>query len=208
MKETDDLSFDCGRARKAIHEILDGDVLETDREQWLRDHLQQCGACREFDAELRSLQGALRSLPASRFPEEALGRVWEQTVRQQGRTEPRKSWRIDWRSFAAAAVLTAAAFGLWQWNQPAGLDDPTQTVGLIVIDPERVRTDPEYARQIAEETRRVLGLTSDALRRTERAAFQGILVDEIGGTLAKVPVTWPEQHDEQTERNRQRENEL
>ena len=41
MKETDDLSFDCRRARKAIHEILDGDVLETDREQWLRDHLQQ-----------------------------------------------------------------------------------------------------------------------------------------------------------------------
>jgi len=207
MKETDELSFDCRRARKAIHEILDGDKLDEDRSLWLQEHLPRCADCREFDAEMRSMQGALRSLPVSQFPDAALDRVWEQTIRQD-QASPRRNWRIDWRSFAAAAVLTAAAFGLWQWNRPDDLDERAQTVGLIVIDPERVRSDPEYARQIAEETRRVLGLTSDALRRTERAAFQGILVDEVGGALGKVPVHWPEQDDEQTERNRQRENEL
>ena len=207
MNETDDLSFDCRRARKAIHEILDGDVQESDREQWLDGHLQQCSACREFDTEMRSLQGALRALPASHFPERALDEVWKQTI-QQDDAGGHRPWRLDWRSFAAAAVLTAAAFGLWQWNRPGEITEPAQTVGLIVIDPERVRNDPEYARQIAEETRRVLDLTSDALRRTERAAFQGILADEVGGALEKVPVTWPEKDDEQTERNRQRENEL
>jgi len=207
MNETDDLSFDCRRARKAIHEILDGDALEKDREQWLHDHLGECLACREFDAEMRALQAALRELPVSQFPEESLDRVWTETVRQD-RGARRKPWRLDWRSFAAAAVLTAAAFGLWQWNRTGDAEDPTQTVGLIVIDPERVRSDPEYARRIAEETRRVLGLTSDALRRTERAAFRGILSEEIGGALEKVPVNWPERDDEQTQRNRQRENEL
>ena len=207
MNETEELSFDCRRARKAVHEILDGDALEQDREQWLGDHLGQCAACREFNAEMRAMQGALRELPLSSFPEEALDRVWTETVRKD-HAPGHKGWRLDWRSFAVAAVLTAAAFGLWLWNQPGDTADPTQTVGLIVIDPERVKNDPEYARRIADETRRVLGLTSDALRRTERAAFQGILADEIGGALEKVPVDWPVREDEQTERNRQRENEL
>ena len=161
---------------------------------------------------MQAIQGALHSLSAERFPEDALEEVWDRTIRGPETGAQTRRWRLDWRSFAVAAVLTGAAFGLWQWgSRPDVAEQPqesAQTVGLIVIDPERVRTDPEYARQIAAETRRVLGLTSDALRRTERAAFHGILAGEVGGTLERVPVSWPEQDPEQIERNRQRENEL
>jgi hypothetical protein len=207
MSEPRELAFDCHRARQLIHEILDGDTPESERRQWLGDHRSQCAECQAFEADLRALQGALRALPERAFPEEALDCVWERTVRGQVQTATR-SWRIDWRSFAVAAALTAAAFGLWQWNRNDEPEEPLQTVGLIVIDPERVRNDPEYARRIAEQTRRVLGLTSDALRRTEQAALHGILADEVGGALGRVPVRWPEVDDAQTERNRQRENEL
>jgi hypothetical protein len=208
MSERETLPFDCRRARDAVHAILDGETLDGARQEWLGVHLRECAGCREFDAEMRALQGALRELPGARFPEAALDDVWERTLRSDPARRSSSRWRLDWRSCAAAAVLTAAAFGLWHWQRSGAPDEPRQSVGLIVIDPERLRNDPEYARRITEETRRVLGLTSDALRRTERTAVREILGNEVGRALEKVPLSWPAQPDEQTKRNRQRENEL
>jgi len=38
----------------------------------------------------------------------------------------------------------------------------------------------------------VLQLTSRALRRTERAAVQKVLTDEVSQALRRVPISWPE----------------
>jgi len=208
MSDDQVLEFECRRARHAVHEILDGDTPDGDAGRWLERHLSRCGACRDFDADLRAVQTSLQSLSASRFPDSALDEVLARTTRRGDRSQAAR-WRIEWRSFAAAAVLTAAAFGLWQWNRPGESDELPSTVGMIVIDPARFENDPDYAREITEETRRVLGLTSRALRRTERAAFRGVLVDQVAGALKKVPVDWPEEEqDAETRRNRERENEL
>jgi len=206
MSDSDVTEFDCRRARQIVHEILDGDSPETESGRWLDRHLVRCTACRDFDADLRAVQDSLRKLPELRFPDAALEQVRARTLGEADRPQvPR--WRVEWRSFAAAAVLTAAAFGLWQWNSPDDAEEPPSTVGMIVIDPARIERDPAYARRIAEETRRVLGLTSQVLRQTERAALRGVLVDQVAGALEKVPVDWPEE-DPTTKRNRERENEL
>jgi predicted anti-sigma-YlaC factor YlaD len=206
MSDSDVLEFDCRRARQTVHEILDGDGPAADGTGWLDEHLTVCESCRGFDADMRALQASLQGLPALRLPDSVLDQVRRVTMGEPDRPQA-KRWRIEWRSFAAAAVLTAAAFGLWQWNGREDLEEPPSTVGMIVIDPARLERDPEYARHIAEETRRVLGLTSQALRQTERAAVRGVLVDQIAGALEKVPVEWPDE-DELTKKNRDRENEL
>lgn len=206
MSNSDVLELDCRRARQIVHEILDGDSPEIEGTRWLDEHLKRCEGCRGFDSDMRVVQESLRSLPALRLPDAALEQVRAMTTGRLDRPQA-KRWRVDWRSFAAAAVLTAAAFGLWQWNSRGRLEEPQSTVGLIVIDPARLERDPEYARQIAEETRRVLGLTSRVLRQTERAAVRGVLVDQVAGALEKVPVEWPDE-DELTMKNRDRENEL
>jgi len=210
MSDDNVLDFECRRARQAVHEILDGDGPDRETERWLKGHLDRCGGCRDFEADLRAVQASLQNLSATRFPDSALDEVLARTTRGEGRPSSRR-WRIEWRSFAAAAVLTAAAFGLWQWNRPGESEEAPSTVGMIVIDPARFENDPDYAREITEETRRVLGLTSRALRKTERAAFRGVLADQVGGALEKVPVDWPEgtvEEDAETRQNRERENEL
>ena len=79
------------------------------------------------------------------------------------------------------------------------------------IDAERLRNDPEYARQVAEDTRRVLALTSIALRKTERAAIRGVLADRVSTSLDRVPIDWAgveEDPEEDAAQKRRKENEI
>jgi hypothetical protein len=100
-----------------------------------------------------------------------LERVWDRTTRAGGRRA--RGWR--WNLAAAAAVVAIVLSGLWLRNGSA----PTGP------------TDAELARA-AREARMVLQLTSHALRRTERAAVQEVLTDEVSRALRRVPISWPE----------------
>lgn len=163
----------CTEAREWIHLLLDGDTLETDRQQKLHAHLANCADCRLAEADLRRIQAALGWLPESPLPDDALEDVLRRTVRSSGGR--RRTWHYGWRATAAAAVVVIAA-GVWLFRpmDPAVAEGPT----------------PEQIRQ-AEQVRMVLRLTGGALRKTERAAMNRILSHEVSPALQQVPVKFP-----------------
>ena len=163
----------CTEDREWIHLLLDGDTLDTDRQQKLHAHLANCADCRMAEADLRRIQGALGSLPESPLPDDALEDVLRRTVRNRGGR--RRTWHYGWRAAAAAAVVVIAA-GVWLFRptDPSVAEGPTR----------------EQIRQV-EQVRMVLRLTGGALRKTERAAMSRILSHEVSPALQRVPVKLP-----------------
>lgn len=89
--------MNCDEARLRLDEAHD---------EAARSHLASCGACREFAAELNTLTLALRALPQSPFPADALDAVWKKT----SRSLPASSWlTAGWTRLAAALVVTAVS---------------------------------------------------------------------------------------------------
>ncbi len=166
--------FGCPEARRAIQVALDADLMEAVERQRLEAHLAQCVDCREHESEMRTIQQTLRSLPSPELPAAALQEVWDRTTRADQRPTLR-AWGPGWRNLAAAAVLIIAVVGVLRWD------------GRIPGEP----TDEEL-RRAADEARVVLGLTSQALRKTEQAAFRDVLADEVSVALRRVPIEWPE----------------
>jgi hypothetical protein len=119
------------------------------------------------------MQDVLRGVAEAPLPDEALQGVWDRTVASTAGTDRR---RFDWRfAAAAAAVVFVAWLGVtgWRMNTPEEIQ----------------RTE---ALQVAEETRMVLQLAANAIKRTERAAFKEVFTDEISPALRKVGVKWPQ----------------
>jgi anti-sigma factor RsiW len=158
----------CEQAIERIHQVLDGDLMEAASRQELDSHLSGCAECRKAKAELSIIQQALSDMPADALPDDALDEVWLKTTRSQG------SGVYRWGSVAAAAVLALALLGVWQIS------------GIGETEPTQAELD-----RGAEEVRMVLGLTAQALRKTEQAAFQSVLAEEVSPALKSVPIKWP-----------------
>jgi anti-sigma factor RsiW len=164
----------CDRARGVLHEVLDGDLMDADLRSMLHAHLAGCQACREFEADTRQIQSALAALPMVSLSEEALDEVWNRTSRARAGSGGFSRRGFDWRVAAAAAVVTIGLVGTWWIGAP-------EPVGP---------TELELARA-ATEARMVLGMTANALRKTERATVEGVLADEVAPALRSVPIQWP-----------------
>jgi anti-sigma factor RsiW len=165
----------CKRAREWIQERVDGNLSAASR-RILDDHLDGCADCREYSEEIARVHDALNRLPSPRLPADALERVWARTV-DAGETS-RSRWSLPFglrpALAAAAAVIVLVAvgwFGLVREMPPAG-------------------PDPEVARA-AEEARYVLELTAKALRRSERAAMQGVLAGQVTPALERIVIDLP-----------------
>ena len=173
---TDRGEFDCGAAREAIHAMLDVDLVDAGPRRSLEAHLFGCSECRELAADLRAVQHGLQRLPEAKLPDEVLEEVWLRTVRAG-----RRPWaRPRFFAAAAAAALVLALGGLWLRDELA---------------PGRP-SDQELERA-AREARIVLRLTSEALHKTEHAAFGDVLAGEVSDALRSVPIRWPEREDAQ-----------
>ncbi len=168
--------FGCPEAREAIQLALDAGLMEAGERQLLDAHLNECADCREHESEMRMIQRALRSLSSPELPDAALQEVWDRTTRAVERPVPR-AWGPGWRNLtaAAAAVLIVAVVGVLQWD------------GRVPGEP----TDEEL-RRAADQARVVLGLTSQALHKTEQAVFRDVLAVEVSGALQRIPIDWPE----------------
>ena len=161
----------CSEAREAVHVSLDAELMDAALKRRLEAHLAGCTECRAFVAEMRVVQEGLRSLPELQLPDEALEEVWNRTTRaRRVRGFPRR-WNL---AAAAAAVLVVVLAGLWLRN------------GSAPPGP----TDAELERAAAQ-ARLVLGLTSRALQRSERAVLHDVLTDEVSPALRRVPIQWP-----------------
>ena len=163
----------CNEAMQRFHEVLDGDLMDVAVRTRMESHLATCPECSEKAAQLREMQDLLRGFAEAPLPDEGLQGVWDRTVASTAAPESR---RFDWRfAAAAAAVLFVAWVGVtgWRMNTPE-------------------ETQHAEALQAAEETRMVLQLAANALKRTERAAFKEVFTDEISPALRKVGVKWPQ----------------
>ncbi len=167
----------CLDAMGSVHRRLDGDPLDDAEGRRLEQHLAGCSRCREADAELRSLQTTLRALPLGRLPDAAVERLLRHAARDERRRVLRR-WGVDWR-LAAAAVVTTAVIGIW-----------------YVASPPAFRPSEAELARAAAETRAVLGLTAQALRRAERTATREVLAGDVAGALRKLPIDWRRIRDE------------
>ena len=164
-------SMRCEQAREVIHRVLDGDLMDAVKRNDLEGHLAACESCREFDADLREVRDQLRSLPVVPLPAAALDEVWRRTSRRPGISRVRH-WALDWRAVAAAAVLALAFSGVLRWN-PNG---------------SAVAPDHDNLARSEAEARYVLQLVGEALRKTEQAAVQEVLTEQVSPALDTLPI--------------------
>jgi len=168
-------NVDCERARELIHQVLDGELMDARFREQLHVHLAGCEECREVEADLGRIQTGLRGLAELPLSDAALQEVFASTSRSGGNPSPWMERVLDWRFVAAAAVLVVALAGAWQWIQPA-------------------RNEPSAAElaQALEETRMVLEMTAEALRKAKRVGVDDVLTDQVAPALREMPIDLPE----------------
>ena len=180
----------CSEIREALHERLDGPI-PAGRRQEIENHLERCAGCREFQLGLLALGDTLRSAPAFSLPDEVLETVWARTIRAGAPHRSGPTRRLPRWAAAAAAVLVLAFL-------PAvvRLVRTTSERGLMEepINPTAVHdgSDPAALTRAGQEARMVLAVTARALRRTERAAYDRVLVGEVSPAVRRIPIRWPE----------------
>ncbi len=172
----------CEAMRKTIQDGQDG-PLSTEDVRALEVHLAGCADCRDYERGIEMVREALRVMPLHRFPDEALERVWDRTVRAEVEARRRFGW-VDWRPLAAAAVLAAALFGIWL------LGDRATSRHEIVADngPGRETYSAQEIERARAELELVLGVTAQTVRQAEAAAVGGVLANEVSPALSRIPV--------------------
>jgi len=118
--------------------IVLGKGLADAQQSWLRDHLQECGACRDYAEAAGRVVRALRSQPVA--ADSALVQATQMRVRSRAlelRQQQERFWVI---CVCCAAVTLGTAFTtvlLWRgfaWmGQQARLSGPVWPIGLVVL---------------------------------------------------------------------------
>jgi predicted anti-sigma-YlaC factor YlaD len=150
----------CDDVRLRLHEAHDDDPVPALSEA-VQAHLASCPGCRELDADLNVLSRALRALPQSSLPADALDEVWSRTSRSR-RTAP--TWMTTGHLRLAAAVLVTAV--------------SMATLYYVFAPPPPGPSAVELARASAE-AELVLGYTAKALAATRHAAANRVLASRV-----------------------------
>ena len=163
----------CEEIRRHVHEAHDDDRTGELPEP-VRAHIAACGACREFEVDLKSLTTALRAMPRAPLPADALDAVWRETIHAR----PEASWtRMGfWRLAAAAAFVTVlSATTLYFMLAPAPSPGPSPV---------------ELARASAQ-AEMVFGYTARALAATRDAATDRVLASKVSPAVRGVAAGHP-----------------
>jgi anti-sigma factor RsiW len=142
----------CRRARRLMHELLDGNL--TDREA-LDTHLAECEACRAEMSRLRDAHAAVAATVACPtgepdFEREMAG-IWQAIDDRSGRAaRPRRLWPIP---VCAAAAVLLFCLGLWA-GRAAWPREVTLT--RIVAKPEIVEKTVEVPVEVTVVKERIV----------------------------------------------------
>jgi hypothetical protein len=143
----------------------------------LEQHLQECGSCRQFRAEMRSLDANIR-------------RVLEQPPVSAGTPRFTAGWR-PWALAASVLLAMVAVLGVW-------LLRPSDTLAREVVAHVQEEPDSWLARQqvdaqgIDEALRGAgvkLDITSDRISYAQSCWFRGHYVPHLVVQTAQGPVT-------------------
>jgi predicted anti-sigma-YlaC factor YlaD len=116
----------------------DKDLADAQEQTWLRAHLQECAACRDYAEAVGRAIRALRSQPLA--ADSALVRVTQMRVRSRALELQRQQERLWVICVCCVAVTLGTAFTtavLWRgfaWiGQQAGLPGPVWQGGLVAL---------------------------------------------------------------------------
>lgn len=167
----------CVDARQTLQDLLDGPV-DAPRQSSLDGHLVECSDCREVRDGLQAVRDGLRALPGVPFPDDALREVRARTLDATGAGLRGRVWRPAFGSVAAlaASLLVVALIIVWDRTP-----EPVQQLS------------PEQLEQVRRDVRQVLELTAQALIRTELAAGERVIEDEVSPAIRKIRIQWPEE---------------
>jgi predicted anti-sigma-YlaC factor YlaD len=125
------------RAQKLIA-LAVAEQVSDGQQGWLRAHLQECGACRDYAEAARRAVRALRSHPVT--ADSALVRATQMRVRSRALELQRQQERLGVICVCCVAVTLVTAFTtavLWRgfgWmGQQARLPGPVWQIGLVAL---------------------------------------------------------------------------
>jgi predicted anti-sigma-YlaC factor YlaD len=125
------------RAQKLIA-LAVAEQVSDGQQGWLRAHLQECGACRDYAEAARRAVRALRSHPVT--ADSALVRATQMRVRSRALELQRQQERLWVICVCCVAVTLVTAFttavlwrGLGWMGQQARLPGPVWQIGLVAL---------------------------------------------------------------------------
>jgi anti-sigma factor RsiW len=128
----------CAKFEPLIALYVESDLPERER-RLVDAHLESCPSCREFDADIRESQTALKELRMDFVEESALHEVRAAVLNQL--SIPRKT--VAWPKYAVAAMLLIglwAAGWLWRAHTLAPLD--LQPIAALIAPPPLATVPP------------------------------------------------------------------
>lgn len=179
---------DCLHIREAIQERMDGPIA-AELQVAIEAHLLRCSGCREAQQGLVAVRRSLEALESPPLPQEALDGVWSRTVLASKQAAPvrMRLFGLDWRVVAAAAAVLVTLLLLPALRRPAPTPNDYAPADLS---------------RAAQDARRVLALTAQALRKTESAARDRVLAGEVSPALRRIPIGWPQKPAPDSRRSR------
>ena len=158
----------CEKIQKLIHDAHDAP--DGALPEIVREHLANCGSCRELNDDLTALSGALRALPRFPLPAEALDAVWRDTIhaRHGALSNPARLWRLAAAAVIVMALSTATLYFVFSPTPPA--------LGPSAVALARASAQAEM----------VLGYTARALAATRIAATDRVLASKVSPAVRGV----------------------
>jgi anti-sigma factor RsiW len=157
----------CARWRGEIQERLDERLPPAERAR-LAAHLNDCPACRRYQASLEVMRSALAAMPVANLPDEALRAVRDHRFGRL-RTSLRRPAPAPRMAAWPAAIAAAILLALLIW--PAG---ETAAPGHSV-------------EQATAETETTLRLVGHAFERIEQVAMRRVLEERLAPALRRLP---------------------
>ena len=132
----------CAKFESLIALYVESDLTETDG-RLVESHLETCHGCRDFAADIRESQSALKELRVDFVEESALHEVRAEVL--YGLSISRKS--TAWPRYAIAAMLLAGLWAGWLWRARTAALPEVQARAVMIAPPpfvavpaQRVRT--------------------------------------------------------------------
>jgi len=165
--------MNCDDVRRAIHDAHD-DAGAAFPES-VRAHLTTCSSCRELEDDLNVLTEALRALPRTPLPPDALDAVWRRTIHARPSRFP---IAVGYRQLAAASLFIAAL--------------STATLYFVFAPaPAQKRPSAGELARASAQAEMVFGYTARALAATRNATADRVLASRVSPAVRGVVASRP-----------------
>jgi len=137
----------CSKFESLIALYVEIDLAESD-ERLVEAHLETCQGCREFAADIRESQMALKELRMDFVEEAALQEVRAEVLFHL--STPRRM--APWPKYAIAAMLLAGLWAGWLWRARTAVPLEVQPRAAVIAPPDLAPAPA--ARQLVRTVRR------------------------------------------------------